>query len=81
MPNIVGLGWANASARGFTVTIFGMMPLPAIMPEGSRVGMAMGDIHSLIGWCLLALIALHVVAALYHRLIRRDQVLQRMLPE
>ena len=74
---LVGLGWANASARGYSVTLFGA----AIMPAGSRIGMAAGDIHSFIGWCLLALIALHVAAALYHRLILRDQVLQRMLPE
>ena len=78
---LVALGWANASARGYAVSFFGMMPLPAIMPEGSRAGMAMGDVHSFIGWLLLALIALHVAAALYHRLIRRDQVWQRMLPE
>jgi cytochrome b561 len=78
---LVGLGWANASARGYAVTLFGMMPLPAIMPEGSRIGMAAGNIHSAIGWLLLALIGLHIAAALYHRLIRRDQVWQRMLPE
>jgi cytochrome b561 len=29
---------------------------------------------------LLALVGLHVAAALYHRLIRRDGVMQRMLP-
>jgi cytochrome b561 len=31
-------------------------------------------------WTLLALIALHAAAALYHYFIRRDGVLQRMLP-
>jgi cytochrome b561 len=78
---LVGLGWVNASARGYSVTLFGIMPLPAIAPEGSRFGMAAGDVHSFVGWCLLALVGLHVAAALYHRLILRDQVLQRMLPE
>jgi len=29
---------------------------------------------------MLTLVGLHVLAALYHYFIRRDQVLQRMLP-
>jgi len=77
---VLGLGWANASARGYSVSLFGLIPLPPIMPEGSRPGMAAGDIHSFLGWCLLALIGLHLLAALYHYLILRDRVLQRMLP-
>lgn len=74
------LGWANASARGFPISLFGIVPLPPIMPAGSRPGMAMGDIHSFIGWVLLALVGVHVLAALYHRFVLRDQVLERMLP-
>jgi len=31
-------------------------------------------------WILLALIAMHVGAALYHRFVKRDSVLSRMLP-
>ncbi|MGH7034700.1 MAG: cytochrome b [Stellaceae bacterium] len=73
------LGWANASARGFPVLFLGLIPLPPIMPVGSRLGLGFGDIHIFLSWCLLALIALHVLAALYHRLILRDLVLQRML--
>jgi len=74
------LGWANASARGFPVLFLGLIPLPPIMPVGSRLGLGFGDIHIFLSWCLLALIGLHVLAALYHRLILRDRVLQRMLP-
>jgi cytochrome b561 len=78
---LLALGWANASARGWSVTLFRIVPLPAIMPSGARLGMQAGDVHSLVGWLFLALVGLHVVAALYHRLILRDQVMQRMLPE
>jgi cytochrome b561 len=78
---LLGLGWANASARGWSVTLFGMAPLPPLTPVGLPAGMQAGDIHSFIGWVLLALIGLHILAALYHRLILRDRVLQRILPE
>ncbi|HYM02308.1 MAG TPA: cytochrome b [Stellaceae bacterium] len=74
------LGWANASARGYPAPVLGLIPLPGIAPEGSRLGMRAGDLHALLSWALLGLIGLHVAAALYHRFIRRDRVMQRMLP-
>jgi cytochrome b561 len=39
------------------------------------------DIHGYLAYCLFALIGLHVLAALWHQVIRRDQVLERMLPQ
>ena len=77
---LLALGWANASARGWSVTLFGIVPLPPLSPAGAPAGMAAGDIHSDFGWILLALIGLHLLAAIYHYLVRRDQILQRMLP-
>ncbi|MGV8997421.1 MAG: cytochrome b [Parvibaculaceae bacterium] len=37
-------------------------------------------LHTINAWVITGLIALHVVAALYHHFIRRDNVLRRMLP-
>jgi cytochrome b561 len=74
------LGWANASARGYAVDLFGLIPLPALLQPGSSFGMALGDIHSDAAYVMLALVGLHVLAALYHQLWLRDRVLWRMLP-
>ena len=74
------LGWANASSRGWSVKLFGLLPYPALAPVGSSVGHAMGDIHGYLAWVLFALIALHIAAALFHRFILKDRVLRRMLP-
>jgi cytochrome b561 len=38
------------------------------------------EIHELSAWVLLGLIGLHIMAALFHRFILRDEVLQSMLP-
>jgi cytochrome b561 len=74
-------GWASASAHGFPVRAFGILPLPALVPYKAHIGFRLGDIHAnVIYWILLALIAMHVGAALYHRLVKRDGVLARMLP-
>ncbi|CAB3809352.1 Cytochrome b561 [Paraburkholderia caffeinitolerans] len=72
------LGWINASSRAWPLTLFGVAPLPALSPAGSPFGHAMGDIHSVLAWALFALICLHVAAALLHRFVIRDRVLQRM---
>jgi len=75
------LGWASASARDWDVSPFGLVKLPALVPAKSRIGHWAGDVHTLLSWFLLAMIAVHVGAALYHHFIVRDSALRRMLPE
>jgi cytochrome b561 len=74
------LGWAAANARGWDVKLFGVITLPALVPNGSHWGHEAGDIHNILVYVLLGFIALHVAGALYHYFIRRDRILQRMLP-
>jgi cytochrome b561 len=74
------LGWANASSRGWTVGLFGVLPLPQILPKGAPIGHTLGDLHGTLATILLVVVGLHVAAALHHAIMRRDQVLQRMLP-
>lgn len=74
------LGWANASSRGWAVRAFGLLHLPTLAPIGSRIGHAMGDIHSTLAWVLLVAIGLHIGAALLHHFVLKDRVLHRMLP-
>lgn len=73
------LGWANASARDWTITVFGVAALPRVVAPKARIGMLAGGLHTFLAWTLLALIGLHVAAALYHHFVRHDGVLQRML--
>lgn len=75
------LGWINASWRGFPVIVFGLFELPKVMATRAPGWGWTGDVHGLLGnYLMLALVGLHVAAALYHYFIRRDGVLQRMLP-
>jgi cytochrome b561 len=75
------LGWMNASWRGFDVTVFSLFTLPRLMAtRTSGFGWA-GDVHIILSWyVMLTFVGLHVAAALYHALVRRDRVLARMLP-
>jgi cytochrome b561 len=39
-----------------------------------------GNAHVFLAWSAIVLVPLHVLAALYHQFLRRDDVLKRMLP-
>jgi len=73
------LGWINASSRGWSVALASIVPLPALSATGSRFGHVMGDVHSVLAWVLLGIICLHIGAALLHRFVFRDEVMQRMM--
>jgi len=74
------LGWAAANFRGWDVKLLGIVTLPALAPKGSAWAHEAGDIHDILVYVLLGFIVLHVAGALYHYFIRRDKMLQRMLP-
>jgi cytochrome b561 len=74
------LGWINASWRGMPIVMFGL-ELPQLLAKRAPGWGWTGDVHVLLAnYAMLALVGLHAVAALYHYFIRRDRVLQRMLP-
>jgi len=77
---LLSSGWAYASSHGLAVTLFGLATVPAIFANGSGVGRAIGELHSVLGWIVLAALGLHIAAAFAHLLIWRDRVMSRMLP-
>ncbi|MGE3144203.1 MAG: cytochrome b [Pseudorhodoplanes sp.] len=72
-------GWFYVSLRGWTITLFGSIPVPPLTAPGSQLGRTLGLLHENIVWALLAVTALHVTAALAHHLVYRDDVMRRML--
>ncbi len=75
------LGWMNASWRGMPVTFFNVFELPKLLETRAPGWNWTGDLHAVLAnYFLPGLVGAHLTAALYHYLIRRDGVLQRMLP-
>jgi len=72
-------GWLFASFRGWSISLFFMMPLPMLSADPAA-GKTIDGWHQAMEWSLLAVIGVHVAAALAHRFIYRDRVMQRMLP-
>lgn len=73
------LGWLGVSMFP-ALEVFGVVSLPAISRPDRAVSDTVFALHRLAAFLLVALIALHVAAALHHHFIRRDGVLRRMLP-
>jgi len=74
-------GWIFASERGWSISLFSVVPLPMLPTEGSLLASAIGNWHGTMEWALLLAIGAHVGAAMAHTFIFRDQIMQRMLPE
>ncbi len=61
-------------------SIFNLFSVPAYDPGNHALVERMQHVHGLIGWAILALAGLHAAAALVHRYLWHDGVLNRMLP-
>jgi cytochrome b561 len=47
----------------------------------AAAGKTINGLHQALEWTLLALIVIHVAAALAHIFVYRNRIMQRMLPE
>jgi len=72
-------GWIMASGGPAPrpISWFGLFPIPHL-PVGEAAAEAGHGAHGVLGWLMLALVALHVGAALFHQYAMRDRLLARM---
>ena len=72
------IGWAMVSAADYPVVLFGGVRLPAIVPPSGPLHAVLWTAHRSLAMVFFALILLHVAAALFHALVRRDGVFDAM---
>ncbi|MDB5872555.1 MAG: cytochrome [Ramlibacter sp.] len=73
-------GWTYSSATGFPVVVFGVLPLPDLVPADKTLAEVLKSLHVGLALALGAAIALHIAAVLKHQLLDRDGILSRMVP-
>jgi cytochrome b561 len=73
-------GWAHSNASGYPVVWFGVLPLPNLVAKDKALSNTFESAHAAIGTAILVLLGLHVLAALKHHFVDRDDTLRRMLP-
>lgn len=81
------VGWAMVSASPYNIptVLYGVIPWPHLpvlpeLPNKAAIEGALKLVHSTGAWLLMALLLLHIGAALRHHLALRDDTLWRMLP-
>jgi cytochrome b561 len=73
------LGLVAILAGSRNVPVLGLFQLPSILPVGWLHGAA-EDIHGAVAKVFLVTLVLHVIAALWHAIVRRDGLAGRMIP-
>jgi cytochrome b561 len=76
---LVPIGGYLAISYGRYLDVFGL-PLPAVTVQDKEFSKELFEFHELGATMLLALVGLHIIAAGYHRFVRKDRVVERMLP-
>ncbi len=79
-------GWlmVSASPWGIPTVLFDTIPVPHLPVPGflgtkEAAESVMKEVHELLAWAMIVLVAFHAAAAIKHHLIARDDTLRRML--
>ena len=74
------LGLATAWSDGKVLLIpFTNIALPALLAENKELASTLEELHGTIGTAFYWVIGIHVLAALFHHFVRKDDTLKRML--
>jgi cytochrome b561 len=76
-------GWVftSASPKRHPLDFFGLFPLPMFpVAQDKTVSSIVAERHEQLAYLMVALLLLHIGAALKHRFVDRDRTLDRMLP-
>jgi cytochrome b561 len=60
--------------------IFFGVALPPLFEPNKPVARFFNEVHEISAWIITILVVGHIAAALWHRVVKKDDVLQRMLP-
>jgi cytochrome b561 len=76
-------GWVftSASPKRYPLDFFGVVPLPMFpVAQDKAVSHMVAERHEQLAYLMIALLVLHIGAALKHRFLDRDLTLDRMMP-
>jgi cytochrome b561 len=74
-------GYLLDATSGYPISYFGLFSVP-VLSNSPAFASAATWVHVVVGqWVVYSLILLHVAATVWHVSLRRDGVLDRMLPE
>ncbi len=72
-------GWLMSMAAGHGINFYGLFDIPVLMEKSKAVGGFFHEMHEIGAYAISAVVVLHILAALKHHLIVKDDTLNRML--
>jgi cytochrome b561 len=73
-------GYLFVSFSGIELRYLGLVPVPALVAKEKPLADLALAVHFTLQWAIYGLATMHIGAALHHHFMRRNDVLQRMLP-
>jgi cytochrome b561 len=74
------VGWGMLSAARYPIVLFGFVHLPFILPHDAMLYAVLRMTHTILAYLFFFTFIAHFGAILFHTLVVRDGMLQRMLP-
>jgi len=72
-------GWLMTSYAGLPVSFFGLFVMPDLVLPDHDMIKTFKTLHKYLAYSLIAIITLHILAALKHHFIDKDNILRRMV--
>jgi cytochrome b561 len=73
-------GWLMSSAKGYQTVWFGILPIPDLLAKDKALGEILESLHEALAFAMIALVVIHICAALKHQWVDRDHLISRMWP-
>lgn len=74
------IGWAMLSAGSYPIVLLGGIQLPPIVAPSDELHALLWNAHRYLALLFFAVVLMHLAAALFHGLVRRDGVFSSMAP-
>lgn len=71
-------GWLMSSAMNIPTVWFGIIPLPDLIPQNKAAADVLAATHSYLNWAFVITVVGHILAALKHQFIDKDNLLARI---
>ncbi|MEI8295283.1 MAG: cytochrome b [Alphaproteobacteria bacterium] len=72
-------GFVMSHASGHPIAFGSFGTLPAMLPQNPQLANWASEIHRILPFAIIFILAMHILAALYHHFILKDTVLRRMI--
>lgn len=73
-------GMLMSQFSGYPISVFGWFDMPSLFSKNESFADFFHEAHEVSSFAVMAIVGIHVIAALFHHYVRKDNVLTRMLP-